>query len=685
MLNIRKYKEKEDYLIMKLTVDVENTVTHRGGKMHLDPFESTNKLVMVGCLTDTGKEYLFRDDFTGVQELIDEATILIGHNIVHDLMWLWECGFKYDGAVFDTMLGEYVLQRGNKQPLSLEACAERYELETQKQDTLKEYFKKGVGVDEIPADELSSYLSADLHATQQLSDEIYKKLNTIEYASLMDTVVLTNQVAVTLGKIYRRGFKVDVSKLDEVRVEFEKEKQNIEHRLNQQVRNLMGDTPINLNSPEQMSWVIYSKKPIDKAMWANNFHPYMGTNEYKDKVREYSNTMFKTQAVKCDVCRGEGYIRKVKKDGNLYSKPSRCSACNTSGYLFNDTGLVAGLKFSAPNGKWISANGFTTNKAYLDILRNVAKKNNLTDAVQFLTDLQRLSALDTYLSSFVEGISTHVKSDGKLHVRLLQHRTSTGRFSGADPNMQNMPRGGTFPVKKVFISRWAGGKILEADFAQLEFRAAAYLSQDETAIKEIKNGFDVHSYTANVINNAGEKMSRQEAKAHTFAPLYGATGFGRTPSQATYYKHFTEKYKGVALWHSKLAKEALETNMITTPSGRQFSFPDVERRSNGSVSYFTQIKNYPVQSFATADIVPLVLMEIDKALDRYNSCVVNTVHDSIVIDIHPQETEDVLNIIRNINKTLINLINNTFRIDFNVPLLLEAKIGDNWLDTKDVS
>ena len=685
MLNIRKYKEKEGYLIMKLTVDVENTVTHRGGKMHLDPFESTNKLVMVGCLTDTGKEYLFRDDFTGVQELIDEATILIGHNIVHDLMWLWECGFKYDGAVFDTMLGEYVLQRGNKQPLSLEACAERYELETQKQDTLKEYFKKGVGVDEIPADELSSYLSADLHATQQLSDEIYKKLNTIEYASLMDTVVLTNQVAVTLGKIYRRGFKVDVSKLDEVRVEFEKEKQNIEHRLTQQVRNLMGDTPINLNSPEQMSWVIYSKKPIDKAMWANNFHPYMEIKEYKDKVREYSNTMFKTQAVKCDACKGEGYIRKVKKDGNLYSKPSRCSACNTSGYLFNATGLVAGLKFSAPNGKWISANGFTTNKTYLDILRNVAKKNNLTDAVQFLTDLQRLSALDTYLSSFVEGISTHVKSDGKLHVRLLQHRTSTGRFSGADPNMQNMPRGGTFPVKKVFISRWEGGKILEADFAQLEFRAAAYLSQDETAIKEIKNGFDVHSYTANVINNAGEKMSRQEAKAHTFAPLYGATGFGRTPSQATYYKHFTEKYKGVALWHSKLAKEALETNMITTPSGRQFSFPDVERRSNGSVSYFTQIKNYPVQSFATADIVPLVLMEIDKALDRYNSCVVNTVHDSIVIDIHPQETEDVLNIIRNINKTLINLINNTFRIDFNVPLLLEAKIGDNWLDTKDVS
>ena len=50
--------------------------------------------------------------------VLDRATILIGHNIVYDLMWLWECGFKYDGAVFDTMLAEYVLQRGIKEPLS---------------------------------------------------------------------------------------------------------------------------------------------------------------------------------------------------------------------------------------------------------------------------------------------------------------------------------------------------------------------------------------------------------------------------------------------------------------------------------------------------------------------------------------------------------------------------------------
>ena len=670
---------------MKLTLDVENTTTKRDGKLHLDPFEPNNRLVMVGCLTDQGKEYLFRDNFDGVQELLDQATILIGHNIAYDLMWIWECGFKYDGPVFDTMLGEYILQRGLKEPLHLRDCAIRYDLDTKKEDTLKNYFAKGYNTDEIPADELSYYLSADLHATQQLADAIYKKLNTPEYSELMNSVILTNKVCVTLAKIYKNGFKVDKDALDKVRVEFEQEKQDIEKRLKQQVQNLMGDTPINLNSPEQMSWVIYSRKPKDKAMWANSFHKYMDDSSYRDTVKENSILVYKTNAVKCKDCFGEGYIRKIKKDGKPYANPSRCISCNTLGYHFVPTKNIAGLKFSAPSSKWVSANGFTINKTYLDILANVAKKNKMQDAVNFLTDLQRLSALDTYLSSFVEGINAYVKPDGMLHVRLLQHRTSTGRFSGADPNMQNMPRGGTFPVKKVFVSRWEGGKILEADFAQLEFRTAAFLSNDEVAKKEIEDGFDVHSYTASVISNAGEETSRQEAKAHTFAPLYGATGFGRTTAQATYYKHFTEKYKGVALWHTKLAKEALNTGMITTPSGRQFAFPDVQRKRNGTVSHFTQIKNYPVQSFATADIVPLVLVHIEKELDKHKSCVVNTVHDSIVIDVHPSEEDIVLNIIRDTNKSLINMINLEFSIQFDVPLLLEAKMGSNWLDTKDVS
>ena len=147
-----------------LTLDVENTTVKRNGKLHLDPFEPENTLVMVGMLEDTGVETIVTFDHADhaptpnghriVQDALDNTSLLIAHNAVHDLLWLWESGFTYDGKVFDTMLGEYILQRGQKQPLSLDACAERYALDTQKQDTLKEYFKQGYSTRDIPLAEL---------------------------------------------------------------------------------------------------------------------------------------------------------------------------------------------------------------------------------------------------------------------------------------------------------------------------------------------------------------------------------------------------------------------------------------------------------------------------------------------------------------------------------------------------
>ena len=692
---------------MKLTLDVENTTTERNGKLHLDPFEPDNSLTMVGMLTDQGDEYRLAFDHDEydpngcvdkhgtvwspinnnriwVQKLLDQATIIIAHNAAYDLLWLWESGFKYDGPVFDTMLGEYILQRGQKEPLSLEACAERHQLDTKKQDTLKEYFKKGYSTRNIPLNELDEYLSADLHATQQLSDKLMRQLMT-DSSSLMDTVTLTNQVCVTLARIYQRGFKVDMDMLENVRQEFEEEKCQLIDDLQVHVRRVMGDTPINLNSPEQLSWVIYGRKVINKTDWATQIDPYMGDKEFSNLLATGTQRLYRTTAVQCRTCNGTGYIRKTKKNGQPFAKPSKCPECHTEGYLFNPTDKLAGFKFKPPSAKWASANGFSTSKNNLQLLEAVAKSKGMDTAVEFLSKVKRLSAVDTYLSSFVDGIKNYTKQDGMLHVSLLQHRTATGRLSGANPNMQNMPRGGTFPVKKVFVSRWDGGKILEADFAQLEFRAAAYLSQDGVAIEEVSTGFDVHSYTAEVITNAGQPTSRQDAKAHTFAPLYGATGFGRTQAEAAYYEHFTDKYTGVASWHSKLAKEAISTQKIVTPSGREFSFPNVIRKANGRVSYFTQIKNYPVQSFATADIVPIALLHIDKLLDNMQSCVVNTVHDSIVIDVHPEEEQGVVDIINRTNEELPNLITLRWGITFNVPLLLESKIGPNWLDTKDIT
>ena len=43
-----------------------------------------------------------------------------------------------------------------------------------------------------------------------------------------------------------------------------------------------------------------------------------------------------------------------------------------------------------------------------------------------------------------------------------------------------------------------------------------------------------------------------------------------------------------------------------------------------------------------------------------------------------------MGVIGSVNGDLKEIIDNKFKINFNVPLLLEAKIGVNWLDQKEV-
>jgi DNA polymerase I-like protein with 3'-5' exonuclease and polymerase domains len=683
-----------------LILDIENTVSNRNERKHLDPFEPDNTLVMIGCkwvpdgvfseeqcdpyiaIFDHSEAQATANGRDCIQDYLDSADLVVGHNLSHDLVWLWESGFRYEGKIFDTMLGEYVLLRGQNMPLDLGSVATRYGT-VQKQDTLKEYFKKGYSTREIPLMELQEYLIHDLHATQGIFEKISARLETNQDEGLRKTVELTNEVCVVLSRIYQTGFKVDGEALEAVRKEFEQEKGELERDLNGYVRTLMGDTPINLNSPEQLSWVVFSRKPKDKSAWANAYTPYMSDIDFRAAVKKHFDTLFKTKAVKCATCNGTGSIQKVKKDGSLFKKSNKCPDC-IGGYNFVPTKEIAGLKFSPPSVKWASANGFGTDKGNLEVLERVATSKGMEEASKFLGGLRRLSALDSYLSSFVGGISDYLKPSGLLHAKLNQHITATGRFSGSNPNFQNFPRGKTFPIKRVFISRWEGGKIMEADFAQLEFRVAAFLSQDPVAMKEVSEGFDVHSYTARIITEAGQETSRQVAKTHTFAPLYGATGYGRTPAEAAYYTHFMDKYRGVAKWHKTLASQAVGYKFIKVPSGREYAFPNVQRKRDGTVTFFTQIKNYPVQGFATADIVPLALVEIFNRLKPHRSCVVNSVHDSIVIDVHPEEVENVVEVVDSVQADLIGLINRRWDIDFNVPLALEAKIGNNWLEQNEL-
>ena len=200
---------------MRLVLDVENTITKRDGKVHLDPFEPDNTLVQVGiCNADKPNQLKIFNldhneckDETGsrrqqIQKCLDSTKLLIMHNAQHDLMWLWECGFKYDGDIYDTMLAEYILDRGQRNPLSLQACAERRQLEVQKDDTLKRYFKEGKNTNEIPLAELCHYLKHDLLTTSELFQAQEREFLLPEASSLSTIKRVTFNTCKTLTEIY---------------------------------------------------------------------------------------------------------------------------------------------------------------------------------------------------------------------------------------------------------------------------------------------------------------------------------------------------------------------------------------------------------------------------------------------------------------------------------------------------
>ena len=68
--------------------------------------------------------FFFWTTGTKIQDTLNKTTLLVGHNIKFDLMWLLEAGFKYTGKVYDTMIGEYILNKGVRKSLTLQMCCQ---------------------------------------------------------------------------------------------------------------------------------------------------------------------------------------------------------------------------------------------------------------------------------------------------------------------------------------------------------------------------------------------------------------------------------------------------------------------------------------------------------------------------------------------------------------------------------
>ena len=112
-----------------------------------------------------------------LQNKLDETTCLVGHNLKFDLQWLRECGFKYDGLLWDTMVAEYLCNRGVKKPISLAECAKRRGLPEKRVDLTEQYIKDKVSYEDMPTDVVREYCIADVNTTAELAK---KQLDDLE-------------------------------------------------------------------------------------------------------------------------------------------------------------------------------------------------------------------------------------------------------------------------------------------------------------------------------------------------------------------------------------------------------------------------------------------------------------------------------------------------------------------------
>lgn len=689
-------------------LDIETTYQGAWGSDIQDPtpYNTSNKLVSVGYKTTTGEQdYLifhhkeskdrkkFLDNVKKLQDVLNRSKLIIGHNLKFDMSWLYECGFKYTGQFYDTMIFEYVNARGLKVPLSLAETCKRYGL-PDKGDILQEYCgKQKLNVEEVPLSSLIEYGSNDVDITLRLFDEQRKLLRSSPLIKSMSPAMrLMNDFLEVLIDVERNGVRIDVEALNAVEIDFKAQHAALEAKLKELLVAVMGHTPINLGSPEQVSWVLHSIKVIDKEKWKTLFN--LGTEERngvskKKYIKRYDEADFrkiiqenciplrKTRAEQCPDCRGTGRIQRYNKGGEARKGLNVCHRCNKTGILYVSLSEIAGFKLKPLSYEWAATGGFSSDKESIDALLEAGVSGK---AKEFLECLKEYNAISTYLSSFVEGIRKNIRHDLLLHTNFNQCITATGRLSSTRPNLQNQPRESTFPIRRVFVSRFNNGIVLNADFKQLEFRVAAYLAQCTNAIKDILNGVDVHQQTADAITNGGQSTSRQDAKKSTFRPLYGGTS--GTKAQLAYFEYFFNHYDGIFRWHSKLCDEALNNLYIQTPSGRVYAFPFCVRRKNGSVAFGTQIKNYPVQGFATGDILPVTMYEIYRLMKDANvkSKLCLTVHDSIVADVHPSEFDIMVDIFREGFARTIQALKERFGIEFNIPLDMDLDFGRNLLE-----
>lgn len=322
-----------------------------------------------------------------------------------------------------------------------------------------------------------------------------------------------------------------------------------------------------------------------------------------------------------------------------------------------------------------------------DSLQRLRKKTKNKKILRVMDLLLEYSAFKAKLSKFFNPLLSHKES--RIYAEFSNFITATHRVSStkihtkefASVQFQNIPR-----EERDCVIPDEGYVFFEIDMSQAEFLAAGLLSNDQKILEDYYNKYDVHRYTASCkYHKAMEDVTKDErtnSKALTFTPLYD--GQGESDDDKAYVKSFQEKYAATRATQLGWVDMAINTGKIEFPWGVTFYFPNEKLKWDGRAQHSTQIFNYPVQNFATAECSSIATILLFNYLHTTGfGKLVNVVHDSLIVKLPPDPEiyEKVINKCKEIfQKEIYFWLKSRYNCNIPAVFRCEYKIGKYWGD-----
>lgn len=275
--------------------------------------------------------------------------------------------------------------------------------------------------------------------------------------------------------------------------------------------------------------------------------------------------------------------------------------------------------------------------------------------------------------------------DGNVHddeccVMQASYKVCTANSYRWQAGMHTIPAESS--IKNIYTSRYEGGCIAAPDFSQMELRTMAGASKCTAMIEAFRSGADIHLQNAcKIFKKPPEEITaaeRRYSKMASFMILYGGDyrNFGEEfldgdVKLAKYiYDSFYESYPEVAEYIEAKHREMKEHGKVTTLMDMFLNISpddDVCRGDEGKALRIAQ--NAPIQSAASM-IAGCCLYEIMKFIREHNlkSKIILFVHDSIEVDIHPDEMLQLAS-------QIIPMMNKFPNEQFNMPVKADLVLG----------